>query len=396
MMQSSPGLDSTAGRRRRGGRGPFPLALASALLAATAGGLSCGGASEPPPRPSANDGLVYVLPREGGGADVAQVRISDGAVRLLTDSPDKLEENPHWVSSMQRVLYTERPADDPIRAANLMLRDPETGTVFSASRLIEHREMGAVVSADGRRVAYLFESPPGLMPPRGVKLLVPMATHDLTLALPPPYGLFLFPDIAPDGSRVVAQVHYAKRGDDIWLLLPDVTSQSLVSNPRWNDLAPRFTRSGGSVFFSRSLVETPAQRRKRRREGAPEPLGGGDVCKVHIETRRVDCVLASPDAHEHGVVPSPTRDEVVFLRQKDGATDLYLASTEGEDVRPLTHEPQRDERDPHWSPDGERVAFTAGPPESSRVVVVDRTGQVLLETPGHSADWAPPLFDAAP
>ena len=358
--------------------------------------VSCGGSPQVPPHPSPNDGLVFVLPREAHGADVALVRLSDGAVQLVVDSPDKLEEDPHWVSSVQRVLYTERPAQAPMSAARLMMRDPQTGESASASVRHDYRESKAAVSADGRRVVFLFESPPGLMPPLGVKLLVPMSSHDDTLSPPPAGGLFVAPQISADGSQVVAQVHWPARGDDVFLLLTDGGLRPLSSNPRWNDVGPRFARGDGSIFFSRSLFETPVQARRRRNAGGPEPLGGGDVCKVHIETQRIDCILASADAREYQVAPSPARDEIVFVREQDGTSDLYLADADGKDVRALTHEPQRAERDPRWSPDGERVAFTAGPPDSPVIVVVDRDGEVLLETPGHSPDWAPPLFAPEP
>jgi len=107
----------------------------------------------------------------------------------------------------------------------------------------------------------------------------------------------------------------------------------------------------------------------------------------------------------------------VFVREKQGATDLFLvpvapvaAPEKGADPersgaaapkepldpeRRLTDSPDRAERNPRFSPDGERIAFVAGPADLPSIVVIDRQGQVLFETPGHSPTWAPPFPDEA-
>jgi Tol biopolymer transport system component len=104
-------------------------------------------------------------------------------------------------------------------------------------------------------------------------------------------------------------------------------------------------------------------------------------------------VARSGDAREHAVEPSPTREELVFVRERDGATDLFVADLGGENERQLTDSPDRAERLPVWSPDGDRIAYVDGRAPQLRIVVIDRQGAVLFETPGDQPGWAPPFQD---
>jgi Tol biopolymer transport system component len=105
-------------------------------------------------------------------------------------------------------------------------------------------------------------------------------------------------------------------------------------------------------------------------------------------------LAAAPDADERSARPSPTRDEVAFISDRDGSPDLFLVDLAGGPARNLTRSPGRREAAPRWSPDGERIAISVlrEPPYVSgeRVAVVDRQGTPLLEVPGTMPDWMPP------
>jgi Tol biopolymer transport system component len=69
----------------------------------------------------------------------------------------------------------------------------------------------------------------------------------------------------------------------------------------------------------------------------------------------------------------------------------------GGEPKNLTRTPERAESAPHWSPDGERIVFLARPSGGvgageageERIVVIDREGTPLLDTPGSMPDWMP-------
>ena len=113
--------------------------------------------------------------------------------------------------------------------------------------------------------------------------------------------------------------------------------------------------------------------------------------------------LTLPGRNQHSARPSPGRDEIAFIADQNGSFDLFVADLSGAGARALTDTPQRNEFAPRWSPDGELLVVTSSPTENGQprlvdrealedttVVVYDRAGNRLLETPGMMPDWMPP------
>lgn len=378
---------TTIARFVRWGRAAVgPFAILSGMLVWT----SCG--ESPPDEPEAlsqSDGLVFVRRVPAGGTDLFLARIADGAVRQLAETPEALESNPMWLPSVLRVLYVSRPSADPASSSRLMMRDPRGGNGVFAGEKTFLSESEATVSWDGRRIVFAFEAPVGVVPPLGIRVVSPMTGRDEVLGPVPNASAYLSPRFAPNGASVAVQAHRKNRGDDLWLLLAEGRRGPLTAHPRWNDQGPRFVSSGGAVFFTRSLYPPVS----KPRAGRGEPAGGGDICRIHLATKQVTCPIESDDAREYGVEPSRTREEIVFARERDGSSDLFLAGLEGENERRLTDSPDRDERTPVWSPDGDRIAYVDGRGPQRRIVVIDREGTVLFETPGYQPGWAPPFPD---
>ncbi len=367
----------------------FDGSVVAACLAAVVGTMGCG-ADRPAARPTASEGLVFLVGTPGGGADVARVRVSDAAVEVLAETPDDVEFDPQWVPATLEILYGVRSAGDPKGVPRVKLRDPETGQRRLAVGGPERAEEAPTVSSNGKRVAFVF-SAPGRRPHGGVTILQPMTGNNKIAAAAPSGTEFVALSLSPDGTGVAVQAHRNDRGDDILVVLASEKLKPLDSKPQWHDVGPAFDRAGELVFFSRSIFEKRWERMARERSGKSPPMGGGDVCGIHLETDQTHCIDASTDAREFDIAPSPTREEVVFVRERDGEIELFLGRATGEDVHQLTDLPGRALARPRWSPDGERIAFVAGQGGERALVVVDREGRVLLETPGHSPSWAPPF-----
>jgi Tol biopolymer transport system component len=199
-------------------------------------------------------------------------------------------------------------------------------------------------------------------------------------------NLFLRPNFSPDGRLLVAQRRIPGRGADLWILSPAERPRRLVIDPDWHDTKAWFTRDGSRIVYSR------------------RPAAGGnfDVLSVAVGGGDQQTILGS-EASEHSARPSPTRDEIVLVSDRDGSADAFLADLDGGSLRNLWTNPGRNELAPRWSPDGERIVATSVPVEvgdfgsigisafeHAHIVVLDREGRLLLDTPGLMADWMPP------
>jgi hypothetical protein len=368
---------ATRSPARAGRSALLALAVAAALTAAC-------GSPEAPARLDPSDGLVVVLPRGEEGSDLAGVRIADGAAVLLTDRPDTSKGSPLWLDAVQRLLFTEPiPGESPPRI-RMMLLDPRTGLIRGATDQAGDLEIQPATTDAGRQVVYVFAGVTRGGYAQGVKRLRVMDAQDKILSTSPRDGVLRFPRISPDGLSVVVEVQRPTSGTDLWLLRDEVPVVKLVEGRLHDDTSPRFSRAGGVVYFDRKAWGGG------RRAAAASRLGGGDVCSVHVDTLEVSCSWASEDAREYAVEPSPARDELLFLREKEGRVELVLADAQAQGSRSLLAPSGANPRNLVWSPSGERIAFVSGPERAATVTVVDRDGTVLLETPGEAVGWAPP------
>jgi Tol biopolymer transport system component len=199
---------------------------------------------------------------------------------------------------------------------------------------------------------------------------------------------FLRPSFGPGGRRLVAQRRGPDgQGSNLWILAPDQAPRPLTSEPAWFDMKARFTRDGSRVIFSR-----------RSASGGPY-----DIASIATDGSGLRTHTSGPDSDDHSARPSPNRDAFAFVSDRAGSYDVFVAEFEGDRVRQLTHTPDLNEFAPRWSPDGERLVVIATPASAgkprlvdrehladARVVVLDRTGQVLFDTPGYNPDWMPP------
>lgn len=314
----------------------------------------------------------------GDSMELVRVRIADGAERPLTDTPGRDESWPYWTPLAQALVFqtSTGPGD-----SDLALWSSRTGE-HPLTRTPKRAERWAAWAPNGPRLVFAFlggNPASGLsiadLGSRGRHLAASGGTRDF----------YLRPGWAPDGESLVAQ----RRGEDgkgsnLWIVEVGGTARALTSDPALFDFKPFFTRDGRRIVFSR-----------RPAAGPPH-----DVLSIAPDGSDLRSVAGEPDADEHSGRPSPVREELAFVSDRDGNPQVYRAQLDGSAVRRLTQGP-RSALAPRWSPDGERLVVTlASTPElklvdraalaEARVAVIDREGAVLLETAGFMPDWMPP------
>jgi Tol biopolymer transport system component len=331
---------------------------------------------------TASDGLVFIR-FENGSTEVMRARIADGAVQAVTATPGRKERWPYWSDGAQRVVF-QIGDPDRVGSSDLALWDPKTRgeTPFPATP--QRQERWPAWSPDGRSLVYAFR---GGRPKSGVALADLRERATRVIARSGKDDFFLRPNFSPDGRLLVTQRRIrASRGSNLWILSASAPPRRLTDDPDWYDSKAWFTRDGSRIVYTRR----------------PDRGGQSDIVSVAAAGGDLR-TLVGTEANEHSARPSLTRDEIAFVSDRDGSSDVFLADLDGGNPRSLRTTPDRNELAPRWSPDGERIAVTTVPEEAgdfgsmnaaavaqARLVVLDRQGNTLLDTPGAMPDWMPP------
>jgi len=152
------------------------------------------------------------------------------------------------------------------------------------------------------------------------------------------------PAASTDG-RFIAFVSSRDGRERIWLKqLADGTEVALTSGPE--DWAPRFSRDGATIFFTRSTAAGIAIYRV--------PVIGGEPRKVIDNAIDADI---SPDGRRLAFI----RNRVAGSRY----STLCVASSDGTAVKEISSTTNEELNSPRWSPDGERIVVTSNPHSTS-------------------------------
>jgi Tol biopolymer transport system component len=348
-----------------------PAILAAALLACS---------PDAPPRleGSASDGLVFVRIVEGSN-ELVWLRLLDGAERQLTATPDREEIWPYWSSQAQRLVFQ---VAHQRGESNLVVWQPEGGE----ERLGEtpaRQERWPAWSPAGPRLVYAFL---GGHPPAGLAIADFESGEHRVVARSGPRDVFLRPSWSPDGRLLVAQRHPPRGpGSDLWLISPGTPPRRLTDDPASYDMKAWFTRDGRRILFSR-----------RSADGGPH-----DVMLIDVDRGDPRPIIRSEASDDHSARPSPTRDEFAFVSDRSGRPQIHRARIDGSGVRRISFVPGS-AYTPRWSPDGEKLVVIATEPgrgeprlrdreglATTRIMVLDRSGETLVDVSGFMGAWMP-------
>jgi Tol biopolymer transport system component len=96
-------------------------------------------------------------------------------------------------------------------------------------------------------------------------------------------------------------------------------------------------------------------------------------------------------SRDYGPVWSPTGEQILFVSDREGISDLYVMDADGSHVRRVFRKSAR-RTEPTWSPDGKRIAFYAEEPrwsiQTATIHGADVKQVVLTEWSGGYPSWS--------
>jgi Tol biopolymer transport system component/DNA-binding winged helix-turn-helix (wHTH) protein len=338
------------------------------------------------------DGMDVVFSWNGEKAsnafNIYEKIIGANEIRPITsDSGDN--SYPSWSPDGRQIAFRHEPhgSGDP---GTLCLVSPLGGTVKKLSDLPTYGPFAW--SPDGQ-----FVAAPGYVLPNATKYLssgiylVPAQGGEarvLTQATPPDFDDT--PAFSPDGRRLAYVSCVGFGGCDVYVidLAPALTAtgtaRRLTSAAIFDSTGITWTNDGESIIYGTQQGGSLAYLWRVRADGrsAPERIeeAGPFAIAPAVALSRdrlafsrwtVDWdVYASDGVHSKPLLTSSFSDSqaeyspdgrrIAFVSERSGEQpELWLAHADGSDPVQLTHGPGRFQGSPHWSPDGQTIAFAS-------------------------------------
>ncbi|MGI8480555.1 MAG: hypothetical protein ACR2MF_00560, partial [Chthoniobacterales bacterium] len=361
--------------------------------------------------------LIYVS-RASGNWDIYLQRVGGRNPTNLTKDSTADDTQPAFSPDGERILFrSEREGG----GVYLM------GATGESVRRVSDFGYNPVWSPDGKEVLLATESviQPSTRPTKSQLWTINVSNGDRHLITE---GDALQPNWSPHGHRIAYWSRSQGEQGDVWTISADGSNAVRVTSEAAMDWNPIWSPDGKYLYFcsdrsgNMNLWRVPVEEKTGKLLGEAEAVtSGGGTSSQHIsfaqdgrriayvtqeEIKNLRKVTFDPSTEKilgepvpitrgslQGVFPDPSPDGEWLAYYSLGKQQaIFIIRTDGADMRQLTDDAFKD-REPHWSPNGKRIAFTSDRSGSSQIWAVNRDGsglQQLTQMAGaHHPVWSP-------
>ena len=347
--------------------------------------------------------LIYVS-RASGNWDIYLQRVGGRNPTNLTKGSTADDTQPAFSSDGERIVFrSER------EGGGIYLM----GATGESARRLSDFGYNPVWSPDGERVLVATESviQPSTRPTKSQLWTIKVSDGDRRLVTE---GDALQPSWSPHGDRIAYWGRPQGGQGDIWTISADGRNAVRVTSEPSMDWNPVWSPDGRYLYFcsdrtgNMNIWRVPIAEKTGKLLGTPEAVTSGAGASTehislaqdgrriayvaHEEIKNLRKVTFDPSTEKIAGEPVPiTRGSLQCFfpdPSPDGdwlayyslgkQEDIFIIHADGTDMRQLTDDVFKD-REPRWSPDGKRIAFTSDRSGGSEIWAINRDGSGLQQ-----------------
>lgn len=181
-----------------------------------------------------------------------------------------------------------------------------------------------------------------------------------------------------EGCRI-AYVSHLDDSFSIWLMKPDGTNITSITDGQSDDVFPKWSSNGEKIAFL-SDRNDPG---RENHEIYIVDVDGNNLGRFNE--------YSNDSEYYRQFVWSPVNDQIAYVSEDKGDADIFIG--EPGSTLAITTDPNSD-ISPAWSPDGSRLAFVSDREGNKDIFVVDANGENLIQLTTSTADdiepnWSP-------